>query len=248
METQILKLNEPYEYIYCNGSIGLHIATMIVYEANKTENGEYELVTHSHPVVKYRNRPGGTVWNRAELTDCSVLCREDNKRITMEQFYNFVREIGTMRLAERSDDDESAISVNGGMWKSVINLNNIDIEWPMLRKDDGSQTPQVLFEVGLDIRRTPDGSKNKYVLHDTGATDEISYRGGAGLYFFFEFNTEDELKLLLLNFAQSYYRAFSNHQFHIEFLWEEGSEFADVVNEVNRLEPKLREKCNDIDV
>lgn len=248
METQILKLNEPYEYIYCNGSIGLHIATMIVYEANKTENGEYELVTHSHPVVKYRNRPGGTVWNRAELTDCSVLCREDNKRITMEQFYNFVREIGTMRLAERSDDDESAISVNGGMWKSVINLNNIDIEWPMLRKDDGSQTPQVLFEVGLDIRRTPDGSKNKYVLHDTGATDEISYRGGAGLYFFFEFNTEDELKLLLLNFVQSYYRAFSNYQFHIEFLWEEGSEFADVVNEVNRLEPKLRENCNDIDV
>ena len=248
METQILKLNEPYEYIYCNGSIGLHIATMIVYEAPKTENGEYELVTHSHPVVKYRNRPGGTVWNRAELTDCTVLCREDSKRITMEQFYNFVSEIGRMRLAERSDDDDSAMSVDGGMWKSVINLNNIDIEWPMLRKDDGSQTPQVLFEVGLDIRRAPDGSKNKYVLHDMGATDEAVCRGGAGLYFFFEFNTEDDLKLLLLNFAQSYYRAFSDHQFHIEFLWEEGSEFADAVNEVNRLEPKLRENCNDINV
>ena len=81
-----------------------------------------------------------------------------------------------------------------------------------------------------------------------GPTDEISYRGGAGLYFFFEFNTEDDLRLLLLNLAQSYYRAFSNHQFHIQFLWEEGCEFADVVNEVNRLEPKLRENCNEIDV
>ena len=248
METQILKLDAPFDYIYCNGSIGQHIATMIVYETKTNEDGDYELVTHSHPVVKYRNRPGGTVWNRAELTDCTVLCREDNKRITMEQFYNFVREIGTMRLAERSDDDESALSVDGGMWKSVIDMNNIDIEWPMLRKNDGSQTPQVLFEVGLDIRRTPDGSKNKYVLHDMGATDEASYRGGAGLYFFFEFNTEDELKLLLMSFVQSYYRAFSNHQFNIEFLWEEGSEFADVVNEVNRLEPKIRENCNDIDV
>ena len=248
MDTQILKLESPREYIYCNGSIGLHIATMIVYEAKVNDEGDYELVTHSHPVVKYANRPGGTVWNRAELTDCHVLCREDNKRITMEQFYYFVSEVGSMRLAERSDDDESAISVNGGMWKSVINMNNIDIEWPMVRKDDGSQTPQVLFEVGLDIRRTPEGSKNKYVLRDMGATDEVSYRGGAGLYFFFEFNTADDLKLLLLNFMSSYYHAFSNHQFNIEFLWEEGSEFADVVNEVNRLEPKIRENCNDIDV
>ena len=33
METEILKLDKPYEYIYCNGSLGLHIATMIVYEA-----------------------------------------------------------------------------------------------------------------------------------------------------------------------------------------------------------------------
>lgn len=77
METQILKLNEPYEYIYCNGSIGLHIATMIVYEAKVNNDGEYVFETHSHPVVKYENRPGGTVWNRAELTDCHVLCRED---------------------------------------------------------------------------------------------------------------------------------------------------------------------------
>ena len=86
METQILKLDQPYEYIYCNGSIGLHIATMIVYETKTNEDGDYELETHSHPVVKYSKRPGGTVWNRAELTDCTVLCREDNRRITMESF------------------------------------------------------------------------------------------------------------------------------------------------------------------
>ena len=90
METQILKLDAPFDYIYCNGSIGLHIATMIVYETKTNEDGDYELETHSHPIVKYYDRPGGTVWNRAELTDCTVICREDNKHITMEQFYNFV--------------------------------------------------------------------------------------------------------------------------------------------------------------
>ena len=104
MKTEILKLDRPYEYIYCNGSIGLHIATMIVYEAKTDEDGEYELETHSHPVVKYRGRPGGTVWNKAELTDCSVLCSEDDKRISMHEFYNFVSGIGRMRLSERGEE------------------------------------------------------------------------------------------------------------------------------------------------
>ena len=45
MDTQILKLESPREYIYCNGSIGLHIATMIVYEAKVNDEGDYELVT-----------------------------------------------------------------------------------------------------------------------------------------------------------------------------------------------------------
>ena len=108
METQILKLNEPYEYIYCNGSIGLHIATMIVYEAKTNEDGDYELETHSHPIVKYRLQPGGTVWNRAELRDCRVLCREDDKRITMQEFYDFVSGVGRMRLA---DDEGNEVNM-----------------------------------------------------------------------------------------------------------------------------------------
>lgn len=43
MDTEILKLDPPYNYIYCNGSIGLHIATLIVYEAKTNEDGEYQL-------------------------------------------------------------------------------------------------------------------------------------------------------------------------------------------------------------
>ena len=91
MDTQILNLNEPYEYIHCNGEVGKHIATMIVYENTKREDGSYELETHSHPIVKYWNSPGGVVWNKAELTDCDVVCSEKDKRICTFNFLRMVR-------------------------------------------------------------------------------------------------------------------------------------------------------------
>ena len=66
METQILNLKEPYEYIHCNGEVGKHIATLIVYETTKGEDGSYKLESHSHPIVKYWNAPGGVVWNNGK--------------------------------------------------------------------------------------------------------------------------------------------------------------------------------------
>ena len=86
METQILNLKEPHEYICCNGRVALHIATLIVYEAKVNEDGKYELKTHSLPVVKNFETPSGTVWNRAELRDCDILCREDNPQISLRKF------------------------------------------------------------------------------------------------------------------------------------------------------------------
>lgn len=47
METQILKLEAPYDYIYCNGEVGKHIATYIVGESRINEEGKYELETQS---------------------------------------------------------------------------------------------------------------------------------------------------------------------------------------------------------
>jgi hypothetical protein len=87
METQILKLEAPYDYIYCNGEVGKHIATYIVGESRINEEGKYELETHSHPIVQYSNSPKGVVWNRAELTDCEVLCSEDDMRIDVQKFF-----------------------------------------------------------------------------------------------------------------------------------------------------------------
>ena len=87
METQILKLEAPFDYIYCNGEVGKHIASYIVGETRMDEDGKYTLETHSHPIVQYRNSPKGVVWNRAELTDCEVLCSEDDMRIDPDTFF-----------------------------------------------------------------------------------------------------------------------------------------------------------------
>lgn len=91
METQILNLQAPFEYIHCNGEVGKHIATMIVFETTKGEDGQYKLESHSHPIVKYWNAPAGVLWNNAELTDCDVLCREDKKEVDIYYFFRMVR-------------------------------------------------------------------------------------------------------------------------------------------------------------
>ena len=51
METQILNLKEPYEYICCNGRVGLHNANLIVYEEKVNEYGENELERQNNTVV-----------------------------------------------------------------------------------------------------------------------------------------------------------------------------------------------------
>ena len=118
----------------------------------------------------------------------------------------------------------------------------------MIRKENGDSRPQLDFDVAFDIRRNPKGSKFKYTCSDLGASDETIYRGGAPLFFFFEFNTKKELKELLIMSIHMYYRMFKNHQFRILLGWEEDSEFADVIQEVAKHEPKIREECNDDDI
>ncbi len=87
MEAQILKLDAPYDYIYCNGEVGKHVGTYIVGESSKDADGNYTLETHSHPIVQYKNSAKGVVWNRAEIADCEVLCNEADMRVDVRTFF-----------------------------------------------------------------------------------------------------------------------------------------------------------------
>lgn len=239
MDTQILKLNEPYEYIYCNGSIGLHIATMIVYEAEVNIDGEYVFEAHSHPVVKYPKRPGGTVWNRAELTDCHVLCREDNKRITMAQFHEFMNEIGAIHLEDRDEDLNLPMALEVPIWKRAFDTNGIEIEWPMYTRRNGEKAPVKLIDVTLEFKKNPKDSKHKYSCKES-FIEEIAEEYSVPLYFSLEFNTKKDLKDGLRNGMSAYYRAFSDHEFKICFGYFDDCVFKDVLEELTGMSEEIR--------
>lgn len=140
METQILKLEAPFDYIYCNGEVGRHIATYIVGESRIGEDGKYTLETHSHPIVQYANSPKGVVWNRAELTDCEVLCNDDDKRIDPETFAGMC-----FYLPDRTSDNTKHMAES---LKLKLNQNGIDFRG----YDDGSP-----FEVEVEVNKSNEG-------------------------------------------------------------------------------------------
>ena len=56
IQTHLLKLDPPYQIITCRGEVGIQIATLIVTEETRGEDGKYGITTHSHPVVTYMDK------------------------------------------------------------------------------------------------------------------------------------------------------------------------------------------------
>ena len=93
IQTHYVRLEPPYEVIFCNGEVGIQIGSLIAVEEKRGENDEYGLVTHTHPIVSYGSKktlsslnhretnvltwPGdfvqGAVWDKAEVNDVLVL-------------------------------------------------------------------------------------------------------------------------------------------------------------------------------
>ena len=110
IQTQLLKLAPPYQIIGCRGEIGVHIATLIVTEETRSEDGKYGITTHSHPVVSYIDKPlmskkmaedphqddllymadpsEGVVWDKVECQDCFTIRFTDspNRQISSWDF------------------------------------------------------------------------------------------------------------------------------------------------------------------
>ena len=97
IQTQLLRLDPPYQIISAGGRVGIQVATLIVTEDKTTKDGSYAIDTHSHPVVSYglkqgldealkyssnpddysivtsRFQPEGAVWNKVEVGDVRIL-------------------------------------------------------------------------------------------------------------------------------------------------------------------------------
>lgn len=87
IQTHLLPLQPPYNYIYYGGVVGKQIATLVAVVDKTNADGMYGLETHSHPMVMYNGRAAnGVVWDMCEVKDCSLVCSETEKTITLERF------------------------------------------------------------------------------------------------------------------------------------------------------------------
>lgn len=117
IQTQLLTCDKPYQIISAAGMVGIQVATLIVTEDKVDKDGNYQIDTHSHPVVNYaskeglaeqlnyydgnpdneykymrRLKPEGAVWNKVEVRDVRVLglVGAKNIPIDLESFIDLV--------------------------------------------------------------------------------------------------------------------------------------------------------------
>ena len=120
IQTHLLKLDPPYQIIACRGDVGMQIATLVVTEETRDENGKYGITTHSHPVVTYVDKPlikkkleakpdeynywedmalipcaEGVVWDKVEANEVSLVCVSDqvDRRLTSYGFSRLAMEM-----------------------------------------------------------------------------------------------------------------------------------------------------------
>lgn len=211
MDTQILQVREPYNYIHCNGSTALHVATLIVYEAKVNKSGEYTLETHSHPIVQYFDRPGGTVWNKAELRDCDVICSEADMMIPLKKYRMILS-----RYPETYETEYEGIGTSlNPIWKRDLEDMGIKVGWPT--EKDGSE--QNDFLVKLEFSR---GKSSKFLCRDCYSD----------FFFYIESDSLEDLKASLIHARDWYYWVFSEHSFKISFVSND-HQFDDFLAEIN---------------
>lgn len=111
IQTQILKLEPPYTILICGEDVGRHIATLIVTEEKRKEDGSYGIETHSHAIVTYRpmeedeywSASEGVVWDKVELYQCQVVGKDGTKSIPFSRLLYYARPYSTWRLEEDLD-------------------------------------------------------------------------------------------------------------------------------------------------
>ncbi len=148
IQTNLLPLQPPYDYIYKDGILGRHIATLIVTQDKTDEHGSYAIETHSHPVVSYGYRLPGAVWDKAELADCRVVCSEQNKTIDFDKLH---------WLLSLSMDEEDKTDAHMSLLARSLAQNGIKVQLNERMKNEN------VFDVYLAFFKT-DGRACPYSM------------------------------------------------------------------------------------
>ena len=80
MNSKLMKMDAPYNVIYAGGKVGLHMATLMVWNDDE-EAPDGITDAASYPVIdEGEEYPAGTLIDFAELHDCRVLCPYSEKQ------------------------------------------------------------------------------------------------------------------------------------------------------------------------
>ncbi len=182
IQTQLLRLDPPYQIISAGGQVGIQLATLIVTEEKSSTPGEYIIDTHSHPVVCYglkeglveefkygsgypeeeRNRnnrlqPEGAVWNKVEVSDIRVLglAGANNRPVSMDTFIYLVPSSSSYMPYSRVWDDKSLAK----MYDLFFGFSRVGLRCEKRKWKKGSpydeQYKQLCLELDTRDSRTP---------------------------------------------------------------------------------------------
>jgi len=213
MNSKILKLDGPYNIIYAGGRIGRHIATMTVWEDDEMGifgADQYAMIDEGGELA------AGALVTEAELSDCRVVCNEDNAKV------------GLRRLADlvKFDLEQEEPVEFGYLWER-LSLLGVTVKWDkahdehgvFLKDDEGNLIDENVYEISLMF----DGS------HDLLF---VSSNPSSAFYFKSQGKVEDVYRDLQYQHMM-YEDAFDNAGLLIKFTTQDGWEqhFVDLLNE-----------------
>lgn len=123
MNSEILKLEAPYNIIYAGGRIGRHIATLTVWDDGELgifEASQYAMIDEGGELAS------GALVTEAPLGDCRVVCNERDPRIALRPLAELVK-----YDLEQDEPVEFAY-----LWER-LSLLGVKVIWDKVRDEDG---------------------------------------------------------------------------------------------------------------
>ena len=148
MNSQILKLDAPYNIIYAGGRIGRHIATMTVWDDD--EMGIYNAC--QYPMIDEGGElAAGALAAEAELGDCRVICNERDPRVQLRWLAEMVK----YDLEQEEPVEFSYI------WER-LSLLGVKVIWDkardengeLLKDDEGNEIDENVYTISLSFDGT----------------------------------------------------------------------------------------------
>ena len=148
MNSQILKLDAPYNIIYAGGRIGRHIATITVWDDD--EMGIYNAC--QYPMIDEGGElAAGALAAEAELGDCRVICNERDPRVQLRWLAEMVK----YDLEQEEPVEFSYI------WER-LSLLGVKVIWDkardengeLLKDDEGNEIDENVYTISLSFDGT----------------------------------------------------------------------------------------------